>query len=557
MAQASDLTIFLISCGDNPNYADALRALQAQTAVRDGARIEEIRNLAPMSRAFQAMLDRCQTRFFIQCDEDMLLIPEAAEQMLNGIQNPPLTHEGHTAFACFLLHDVHFDMDIQGVKIYDHAIMRKCPYDLSIISCEKDQLNRIRAAGYKIFESPVVMGLHSPKWTTELIFERYFDLMEKWKLFGYSWLEDMPRKLLEKYTHDPSEINSYAFLGAWASASRPEKLRDREKNFLIRTPEYLRARGWFSQPMQATLYLTDKCNLKCGWCLRQGEMAGVSPAPPFCPTIVDELLRRFPSIQAICLCGFGEPLLHPDLAGVIDRCKQHGLWTGLITNGVLLQEAFPMLCEHRPSAISISLNAASAEEHAAETGVSGAWQKVMAGVDAWREHRKTLRKLRADDRGIPLTLSRVCTAQNLDGIPAFLRLAVELEVDSIDLHNILPHDVGTPEKEAAFLQTVLTVAHRETINAMKSLPGANLVRNWPVLIDPDTPTRYCESPFSTISVDGNRNIGVCNSVMPPQAENGNLRNAKCRQNDYCQRMRMMFGEPELPAWCKWCFRNYR
>lgn len=547
-----ELTVFFIACNDNnPNYADCLHALRSQKPA-GLMRVEHIYNKAPMNVAFQEMLDRCTTKFFIQCDQDMILHPSACAVMLDDIR----AQSQDVAMVAYMLHDPHLDMNIQGVKIYRHSIVKNYPF-VSGLSCERSQVDRFRADGFTLVERSAVLGQHSPRWNPELVFERYFDLMEKWKKFGYTWLEDLPRKLMNKMLADPSEVNRFAFLGAWASASRREVLRTREKDFQVRTAEYMLARGWFCPPTQATLYLTDKCNLKCSWCLRQGDMSNVTEAPPLDASVIDELKSRFPTINSVCLCGFGETLMHPNLEAIVERCHRHNLWAGLITNGVMLQDALPMLLKCRPSCISISLNASCAEEHAAETGMLGAWDKVMAGIEAIAAHRSTLRLVQSRDMGIPLYLSRVCTKQNLTGIPSFLSLAKKLGVVAgVDLHNVLPHDVGTPEKEAAFLETVLTVRDRQVLEAFKQLPGAELVRNWPVLIDTAFTVRRCSSPTSTIAVDGNRLYSICNSVMPPQYENGTIRNARCWQSNYSQDLRQSFAEPCLPAWCKWCFRNF-
>jgi len=551
----SDLTIFIIATTGNPNYSECIRGIRSQTAVDKGAGIVEIRDVAPMSAAFQQMIEQCRTRFYVQIDCDMVMEPDATEAMLEFMR----TQQDKTAFAVFLLHDPHVGMDIQGVKIYDHAIMAKYPYNLDIISCEKEQLERLRADGYRIAEERIVMGVHSPHWTPELIFERYFDLMEKWKVYGYSWLEDLPAKLLRKYLGDQSEVNLYAFLGAWASASRPERLRTREKDYRVRTREFLIAQSWFKQPTQATLYMTSTCNLKCHACLRQGDMAHVSIAPDATPQNVIEIKQRFPTVTAICLCGFGETLLHPNIGAIIDKCKALNLHTNLITNGVLLEEAWDTLLEHRPSCLSISLNASSAEEHDTECGVPGTWDKVMRGFERIASHQRWLRNLRSTDIGIQIFLSRICHADNLATIPEFLDFVAALPIETcgIDLHNILPHDVGTPEKEQAFLAKVLTVKYQEQINALMRHRYAYLVRNWPILIDQDKPQRRCQFAFKAIAVDGNLNYSICNSVFPPQPENGEIRDPKVWRSDYAQGLRLSFAENEIPAWCKWCFRNWQ
>lgn len=549
-AEGRELTVFVISCDNgDPNLSDCLEALGHQDIP---VHIERIHNVAPMDRAFQEMLTRCQTPYFIQADQDMVLEPHAVSTMLDDIRSQP----ENVAIVAYMLRDVHLDFPIHGVKIYRHAAVSQFPYQDGM-SCEMGQMERLKAAGYVMETRETVLGEHSPQWTEELIFERYFDLMEKWKRFGYPWLENMPHQLLASYLNSQDEMDLYAFLGAWASASRPERLRHREKDFRVRTREYLTARGWLRLPLEATLFMTDQCNLKCPWCMRQGTMVSIPESPPMSVEVVKTIISRFPSIRSFCLCGFGETLLHPNLPDIIDLLRAHGCWCNLITNGVLLEQALPTLLDHRPDSIGISLNAATPEEHAAECGVPGAWFRVMAGIQAMRDARRKFQDAHSYDTGIPLYLSRVCTAQNLHGVQAFLELAKGLEiVAGVDLHNILPHDVGTPEKEEAFLETVLTREHAAAIDALRWLPGKELVRSWPVPIDPQSPVRHCDCSFRTLAVDGKGNISVCSSVMPPDPANGSLASPRVWQGTYAQDHRAQFAKPELPAWCRYCFRNW-
>lgn len=545
------VTVFVISCHGDPNYYDCLEALESQ---KPPFPVKQIRNVAPMSAAFQQMLDQCDTPYFVQCDSDMILAQGTVAHMLEIIEQA----DPKVAIAAFMLQDPHLEMPIQGVKIYRHEIVAKYPYNLTTISCEKNHLDRMTEDGYTILNRMEVVGAHSPKWTPELIFERYFDLMEKWKLYGYTWLEDLHRKLFLKYMDKQSELNLYAYLGAMASVSRPERLRTREKDFRLRTKEYIMARSWHCRPTQATLYLTGRCNLKCGWCLRQGTMGEVAPAPDFDPWMVDDLLHRFPTIRAVCLCGFGETLMHPNVPEVIRRAKAHSLFINLITNGTLLAQHLPALLRDRPNCISVSLNAANAKEHEQQSGVTGAWDKVMEAFELMAHYQRQWEQSCAKDPGLPVFLSRVCTAQNIDSIPEFLDLAKSLDVDGVDLHNVLPHDVGTPEKVEAFLGTVLTNQHLGKIYDFKKLPTAKFVRSWPTPIDPAHPVRRCEFIFNAIAVDGARNISICNSVWPPSPENGKTTDPKCWHNDYCEKLRLSFaGDEELHPACRYCFRNYQ
>jgi len=530
-----EVTAFLISVSGCPNRDATLEALQRQTPT---VPIIEIRNVAPMDRAFQQMLDLCKTPYFVQVDSDMNLNQDAIAKMLATMKTRP----DKVAFGAWMLYDRHLDMPIQGVKCYRTAIMQKYPYTEGI-SCERSQSDRMRADGYTIYESNELLGFHSLNWTPELIFERYYDLMLKWRKFGYYFLEDLPAKFLAKHLNSRSEIDKYAYLGVLAGIMAAT-IRPREKDFRIRTPEYLTARSWHSHPTSATFFLTGTCTLRCRWCMRQGD----NPPPAakmFYEGMVDEVVSRFPTIKSACLCGFGEPFLHPNVFKIIARCREKKLYTNLITNGTLLLQRLPEMLLHRPDQLSVSLNAATAEEHAYETQCPGMWDTIIHGI------RLTV------NTGQPVYLSRVCTAGNLDGVGPFLKLADELNVTGVDLHNLLPHDVGTPEKLQAFLGSVLTVKHAEQLQSLKSLPGAHRVRSWPVLIDPDCPTRRCDLIFSTIAVDGDGNISICNSIYPPKQGNGRIHEPKIWRGDYAEAFRQQFAAEELPVECKYCFRNYQ
>ena len=191
-----EITAFVISCGNNPNFDDCIIALNNQTMK---CKIEVIKDYSPSSKAFQEMINRCKTKYYVQVDEDMILFPTAIEKMYESISNSKNNH----VMIAHGLHDVHLDFDIIGIKIFNHDVYKNYPYNLDINSNKIptiEQLERIEKDGYTThMDTKSIVGYHSPKWTTELIFERYFDLMEKYKIYGYTWLKDLPKKLNNRY----------------------------------------------------------------------------------------------------------------------------------------------------------------------------------------------------------------------------------------------------------------------------------------------------------------------------------------------------------------------
>ena len=142
-----DLTLFILSTGNNPNFEDCVLALKNQTML---AKIDIISEYAPLSLASQEMINRCTTKYYIQVDEDMILNADSVEKMYNAIDRS----DEKTSMIAFMLHDTHLDFNICGIKIYKHKIFKKFPYNLNIISCEMEQLNRMKEEGFHYcFES--------------------------------------------------------------------------------------------------------------------------------------------------------------------------------------------------------------------------------------------------------------------------------------------------------------------------------------------------------------------------------------------------------------------
>jgi len=218
------LTVFVITVG-NPNFEDCLKALQNQTCK---FKLEIIKNVYPISVAFQRMIDNCKTEYYIQVDEDMILFPYAIEKMYLTIENGnPFNYKSCDSefisrkklnFVSFALKDPHLDMYISGIKIYRHSIFKQYPYDLKLFSCEFEQLQRVnmKHGGVLILElnEQNCMGLHSPKWNEYFIFQRYKNLMEKHLLYSWmGWVQELPIKFVYKFLREPTRINLFALFG--------------------------------------------------------------------------------------------------------------------------------------------------------------------------------------------------------------------------------------------------------------------------------------------------------------------------------------------------------
>ncbi len=236
------LTVFVTTVGDDVNYHDCLAHLQRQT-VR--FRLETIPFVGPLSSALQVMLDRCETPYYVQVDEDMLLFPHALEALVENIEAAPPA----TALVCAGLWDCDVGHPINGVKIYRHSIVRQFPYE-NTFSCEKTQLKKIQEAGYETLLLPLrdrsaCLGEHGKHYTPGTIFARWRRLFHKHRRCGYpAWVEPWPALLLERYLSTQEPLHLYALLGAVAGIVG-DLPPDREMDFREGCPDFERLVRYF------------------------------------------------------------------------------------------------------------------------------------------------------------------------------------------------------------------------------------------------------------------------------------------------------------------------
>ncbi len=250
------LTVFVTTVGDEPNFGHAMKCLERQT-VR--FRLDVIQGMAPLHAAFNEMHRRCTTPYYVQVDEDMMLFPNAIEALFDHIAGAA----ENVAIVAAPLWDCDVEMPVQGVKIYRRQIVARFPYEDSF-SCEITQMDQLTAAGYRIEEMPLApwncLGEHGKFYTARTIFERWQRLVRKQRRSAkLRWVEPWPRKLLERYRRTGSELHLWALLGA-VSGIAGELPPEGEQDFRATPVEFERLAPYFEaardgeswQPSQST-----------------------------------------------------------------------------------------------------------------------------------------------------------------------------------------------------------------------------------------------------------------------------------------------------------------
>lgn len=566
---SAKVTVFFITTGEEI-AARSWEELGRQDCTFQLKRIE---NVAPMSRAFQSMVEQCNTPYFVQVDADMVLKHTAIRCLYERIvREPP-----EVFMYAFMLWDAHLGRGIFGVKIYRTELMKRATYH-DVQSCEQDHMKQLEAMGLRYAipgwddatlrpSSPQVQGAHGLSYDPRGAYERYLDLTEKYRDVGGSdWYAGYPyeflKRLLGRELKSPhEETDLWAFIGAVCGLVTDLGQPRGEKDFTQPPRGYGEVRAHLVPPPRETIiYSTGRCNGMCPGCRRQA--GSYIRTPDFTPEMTELLLRAFPSAKACCIAGFGEPTLNPHLPEIVRLLRDRQVCTGVITNGLDSVTSDGLLHPglRQVDYVSFSLNSTNEAEHEQEYRVKDGWKKALRGIEA------------AHNAKIPVTLSFIVTRQSWGRIPQYLEIAKTLlggqPGSRVALVNLLPHHDKTDDGgNRYFFDRVITTdsALYPSLDEYRQLATqlGLTVFAWPVPIRLDTPTNYlsrCPSPFVRVGVDGNGHVSGCSRITPPGPEWGSI---VAQQGKVWMRSiqirslrRQLMGAEPLRWECRYCFGNW-
>ncbi|MBL7071558.1 MAG: radical SAM protein [Candidatus Omnitrophica bacterium] len=158
-------------------------------------------------------------------------------------------------------------------------------------------------------------------------------------------------------------------------------------------------------PLYTSLFITQRCNLKCVYCFPKSQERRESDIPlDKLFKIVDELYEA--GCRFITILG-GEPMLRSDFGEIVDYITKKGILAEVSTNGYFIKKW--------PEAIRklfLVCNSIDGDEetHDANRG-KGSFRKVMESIEFCREHN------------VPVQLRSVITSNNVDKLQFMLDLA--------------------------------------------------------------------------------------------------------------------------------------
>lgn len=211
-----------------------------------------------------------------------------------------------------------------------------------------------------------------------------------------------------------------------------------------------------SPPVAALLELTHRCPLQCPYCsnpLKLEQVANELTTQSWLD-VIDQLADL--GVLQVHLSG-GEPTLRQDLADIVHRTAECGIYSNLITSGAAISRArFFALVAAGLDHAQLSFQDSEPASAARISHVSDIQERKLAFAGWVRE------------AGLPLTVNVVMHRHNIDRIDAMIRLAVDLQAARLEVAHaqyygwaLANRDALMPSREQLDATTAAVVRARE------------------------------------------------------------------------------------------------
>jgi pyrroloquinoline quinone biosynthesis protein E len=272
-----------------------------------------------------------------------------------------------------------------------------------------------------------------------------------------------------------------------------------------------------------------------------------------------KILDRFPTLLKIKLQGIGEPLLNRQFFALVEEAVRRGIAVEMTTNGTLLsEENCRRLLDSGLTAIFLSVDGATAETF--ERIRRGAkFARVVEGIRRLSDMRGT--------RQLPgLHFWTVGQAANIQEIPALVRLASDLGVDSVRLQYDLIYwgqEIWQGKLEPASLRSS---SHGQT--AQRFIAEAQAFAGqigMPLVVYTDNKfswkdRRLCPWPWSSSFISSEGDIVPCCVIGNPEVLNfGNVLKEEVRRiwtGKAYQEFRRSMKRGDIPSVCRGCYMDW-
>jgi PqqA peptide cyclase len=254
-------------------------------------------------------------------------------------------------------------------------------------------------------------------------------------------------------------------------------------------------------PLALLAELSHRCPLQCPYCSNPLELERGSSE---IDTATWQRVLSEAAALGILQVHFsgGEPTVRRDLPGLVRHASKVGLYSNLITSGVLTHPAqFDALVEAGLEHVQLSIQDADAANGDRIAGLAGAQAKKHAFAALVRQ------------AGLPLTINAVVHRQNLGNLERMIELAVELGAQRMEVAHVQYYGWALVNRDA------LLPTREQLDDATAAVEAARARLKGVLMIDYVVPDYYAHRPKSCMGGWGRRflNVSPAGKVLPCHA----------------------------------------
>ncbi len=254
-------------------------------------------------------------------------------------------------------------------------------------------------------------------------------------------------------------------------------------------------------PLALLAELTHRCPLQCPYCSNPVELERAKHELDTYEwqRIIDEAAAL--GVLQIHFSG-GEPTARRDLVELVAHARAAGLYTNLITAGVLLDaERLAALKAAGLDHVQLSFQDSEAAGADRIGGYKGGHEKKLIVARQIRE------------AGLPLTLNLVVHRQNLHHLDALLAMAVDLDAHRVEIAHVQYYGWALKNRAA------LMPTRAQLEQATKTVEAARIELKGRLVIDYVVPDYYAKRPKACMGGWGRQflNISPAGKVLPCHA----------------------------------------
>lgn len=187
-----------------------------------------------------------------------------------------------------------------------------------------------------------------------------------------------------------------------------------------------------------SLELTNICNLRCSYCMRDEDDLYHTPANFFPVDLLRDIIRSAKrpecAFDSISFTG-GEVTIHPRFREIIETVSAEGWKYSFVTNGWHFDRVYPVLLDNLDAlnVVAFSLDGATRESH-----------------DFWRGEGSFVRVVRALTRcyvrGIPFIIKAPIRRDTLPHLQEFALFSARMGARAIHFSHLLPTSTGAEDE---------------------------------------------------------------------------------------------------------------